>query len=241
MKLQILSDVHFEMHRDHGRSFLESIQPNADVLVLAGDIIQTQMEYELAYVIAYVHSRWKHVIYVAGNHEAYRNDLQLSTKILKYACEKHGNVHLLNNNHKTIDGVKFFGGTGWFPDPAGDPIAVASKSLMNDFVMIRDLEPAIYKLHRQFEQESLRGSPDVVVSHHLPDPRCVAPQYAGSPVNRFFVSDFDVEAVGAKSWIHGHTHTPTDFTIGDTRIISNPLGYPREPNDRFNESLVVEV
>jgi predicted phosphodiesterase len=29
-------------------------------------------------------------------------------------------------------------------------------------------------------------------------------------------------------WIHGHTHTPCQYVVGDTRVICNPIGYPRE-------------
>ena len=39
MRLQLLSDLHFEFHRDGGRSFVDSLDPGGiDVLVLAGDI-----------------------------------------------------------------------------------------------------------------------------------------------------------------------------------------------------------
>jgi predicted phosphodiesterase len=39
MHIQLLSDLHFEFHADHGQSFVESLDPRGvDVLVLAGDI-----------------------------------------------------------------------------------------------------------------------------------------------------------------------------------------------------------
>ena len=39
-----------------------------------------------------------------------------------------------------------------------------------------------------------------------------------------------------KLWVHGHTHSPSDYMVGDTRVVCNPLGYPgerREPNTRL--------
>ena len=31
-----------------------------------------------------------------------------------------------------------------------------------------------------------------------------------------------------KYWIHGHTHIPCQYDLGDTRVVCNPRGYPRE-------------
>jgi predicted phosphodiesterase len=28
--------------------------------------------------------------------------------------------------------------------------------------------------------------------------------------------------------VHGHTHDPCDYMIGETRVICNPRGYPAE-------------
>jgi predicted phosphodiesterase len=39
MRLQLLSDLHFEFHRDGGHAFVDSLDPTGiDVLVLEGDI-----------------------------------------------------------------------------------------------------------------------------------------------------------------------------------------------------------
>jgi hypothetical protein len=42
--------------------------------------------------------------------------------------------------------------------------------------------------------------------------------------------------------IHGHLHRPADYLIGDTRIISNPRGYPDEIKDTsFDPALVLDL
>ena len=31
-----------------------------------------------------------------------------------------------------------------------------------------------------------------------------------------------------KLWVSGHTHTPFDYQVGDTRVIGNPRGFREE-------------
>jgi hypothetical protein len=35
-------------------------------------------------------------------------------------------------------------------------------------------------------------------------------------------------------WVSGHTHHPSDVTVGRSRIVCNPLGYQRIQNEREN-------
>lgn len=244
ISIQIASDLHCEYQRDHGESLFASIKPVGDVLVLAGDIIPTRWEEDLRRIVADVADRWEHVIYVSGNHEMYGGHFKRSLDRLYEVCGEYSNVHFLDNTAVTIKNTRFFGGTGWFPNPIGNPIAMSAREQLNDFYQIADLERYCYDSHRQFEKGALTGNPDVIVSHHLPDQRCVHAKYAGNALNHFFVSDFDVEAIDAKLWIHGHSHTANDLMIGSTRVISNPFGYARlEPDsmNAFREDLVVEV
>lgn len=113
---------------------------------------------------------------------------------------------------------------------------------LGDFRYIRDLYEDIgpaATASRRFLEEAVRPG-DIVITHHLPHPRCIAPQYAGSPLNRFFLHNVAnvVERGDARLWIHGHTHTSVDVTCGGTRVVCNPLGYPRdmpgEPNPAFS-------
>ena len=62
MRIQLLSDLHFEFHRDGGRAFTEALDPSSvDVLVLARDIA-------VAGGIPPPCSRYRdaHVVYVHG-------------------------------------------------------------------------------------------------------------------------------------------------------------------------------
>jgi predicted phosphodiesterase len=68
----------------------------------------------------------------------------------------------------------------------------------------------------------------VVVGHHCPSEQSVAECYKGNLLNAAFRSRLDdfIEArPQIKIWIHGHTHVPFSYWIGDTRVYCNPRGY----------------
>jgi hypothetical protein len=103
---------------------------------------------------------------------------------------------------------------------------------------------ALFREADRFLGKMLFLGHSLVVTPHLPPPRSIAPQYAGSSLNRFFVAEDAaglVERSGDRLWIHGHTHTPCDYVIGETRVVCNPRGYPGELSNGFNRALVVEV
>lgn len=52
-----------------------------------------------------------------------------------------------------------------------------------------------------------------------------------------YIADSRIEA-----WIYGHSHHPTDMMIGNTHLVSNPLGYVFcGENANFNDSALIEV
>jgi Icc-related predicted phosphoesterase len=106
---------------------------------------------------------------------------------------------------------------------------------MMDFHLIEGFEDVVYRENARhlevFGREIRPG--DIVVSHHLPHPQSVNIQFrAGlaSRLNPFFLCDCEALIEGARpaAWIHGHTHTPCDYVVGATRVVCNPIGYPRE-------------
>lgn len=156
------------------------------------------------------------------------------------AAKDFPNVHVLDNQRVSIRGLDFFGGTAWFPPFDGNEQALLAKQFMNDFYMIRNIEKDIYPSNWDF---AVLMDGDVIVSHHLPDQRCVSLRYAGSPLNAFFVADMDVKACGAELWLHGHTHEQVDQVIDGVRVVANPFGYPSEPRQQaaFQEALVITI
>ena len=67
------------------------------------------------------------------------------------------------------------------------------------------------------------------------------PRY--TTMNGAFVSNLDefiLDHPQIALWSHGHTHHCFDYTVGDTRIVCNPLGYPGERSG-FNPDCVVDI
>ena len=134
MKLYILSDLHLEFAPfvpDHHAA------DAADVIVLAGDIhLGTQG-------IAW--AQWtfpdKPVIYVAGNHEFYREDWDALLSALQEQAAR-SNVHFLENAAVTINGIRFLGSTLWtdfefFGIESRAANMALSESRLNDFRLIK--------------------------------------------------------------------------------------------------------
>jgi Icc-related predicted phosphoesterase len=128
-----------------------------------------------------------------------------------------------------IGSQPFFGGTMWFPE---DPMNFLYKRNMCDFEVIRYLSGWVYAENVLFTEAAnqLIHQDSIVVTHHLPSNVCIAPQFKGSNLNRFFVSDQTrlIEEKKPKLWVYGHTHLPYDGLLGETRLICNPFGYPSE-------------
>ena len=228
--------------RDKGAAFLSLWKnPGADTLILAGDITSAVRYDYLDIVFGMLSPLYKHIVYTIGNHECYKTSLVNAWIGVKAVNTKYANVHSLNNESITLDGVLFYGGSAWFPDPNNNPISRNAKKGMNDFWMIKGPENDFYKSNYEFTK-NFDVDADVVVTHHLPIKECVSPKYVGQALNAFFVSEVWEYKAKPKYWLHGHTHEKTDFEYLGTRIIANPRGYPHPSgNPWWNYALVVEV
>ncbi len=245
MKIQLMSDLHLEMHRDHGISFFRTLDPkDVDVLVLAGDITVLRDFYWAQDTFSELCALYKDVVYVQGNHEYYSTSIGTADHHLQAIETGLSNLHVLRLGiSKIIAGKRFIGGTMWFERQKDNRIYCQQ---MNDFHVIGGFDPWVYEQNEQtlagFHANMCAG--DIVVTHHLPSQLSVHPKFQRSSLNRFFVCDVEDLIVAKKPclWIHGHSHEACDYKLGDTRVISNPHGYPHEIIDQpFNSKLVVEV
>lgn len=257
MRIWILSDLHLDVGRV---PWQPSTIPDAEVAVIAGDVCQGLPE-AVDWAARTIGPHME-VVLTAGNHEFYNriHDIELARG--REAAATAG-VHLLEDEAVMIGGVRFCGSTLW-TDYALDGIGCRATAMeaarrgLNDHRRIsatlhpewRRFRPeealAIHQASRRFLDHALDGSPagppHVVVTHHGPAPGSVHPAYEGDPLNPAFVSDLHdlIEARRPTLWVHGHVHANRDYTVGTTRIVCNPHGYPRE-NPGFREDLVIEV
>jgi len=242
MRLLVASDVHTEFHADGGRSFVDDLDPRGiDVLVLAGDIA---VGAHIPAALGLFCERFRDavVVYLHGNHEFYGSSRPEVLELTRRAAERLDNLRWLDVSEATIRGVRFVGAPLWFPDA---PAAAPFKRGMNDFHQIADLEVWVYEENRRARELLDTVLPgDVVVTHHLPSQRSVAPQYRDNPLNPFFVCDVESTILARRPsvWIHGHTHSSLDYVLGETRVVCNPFGYVRyEENREFSFKCTLEV
>lgn len=119
MRLQLVSDLHLERYPD----FVPQAAPDADVLVLAGDIGSYQAGSLLAargdedfglgrFSPLRPGAPWKRVLFVPGNHEFDGIELQSASVRLREVCARLG-LTWLEREAAVIDGVRFLGTTLW--------------------------------------------------------------------------------------------------------------------------------
>ena len=126
MRIQLMSDLHFEFQRDHGASFFEALDPaGIDVLVLAGDICSQST---LQYFLGEFCRRFKEVVFVLGNHEYYQSSRNAVREEMQAAIASNPNLHWLDSSSCEIEGVRFAGGTLWFREAPEGP-----EWALNDF------------------------------------------------------------------------------------------------------------
>jgi len=207
--------------------------------------------------------QFPHVIYVAGNHEFYHGKFYAGIDYLREECAKHPNIYFLECDTKVIDDVTFIGATLWTDMNKGDPLTMhAIEGMMNDFRIIRNDK-------RNYAPMSARDVVDrhartlsyfkivlteqhnkkfVVVGHHSPSFQSMHPAYAHETLmNGGYHSDlseFILDHPQIKLWVHGHTHHPFDYVIGETRIVCNPRGYENDDygeDTGWNPNIVLEV
>ena len=195
--------------------------------------------------------QFPHVIYVMGNHEFYHGKFYAAIDYMREECAKYPNIYLLEQDTKIIDDVTFVGGTLWTNMNKRDPLTMhAIEGMMNDFRIIRNdkrnyaamsaLDVAIrHDRTLQYFKLMLAENKDkkcVVVGHHSPSFQSCHPMYGNDTLmNGGYHSDlseFIMDHPQVKLWVHGHTHHPFDYTIGETRVVCNPRGYE---NDGYSE------
>lgn len=265
LKIRPLNDLHLEF----GSFTIPSLPEDKDtVLILAGDIdvdSSERFEFELLSFLTNTSKQFREVIMILGNHEYYHGSLIFTPKKLKKLTKNLSNVHVLDNEHITIDDVLFVGSTLWTDFNKGDPLVMHAAGYgMNDFRIIRTgtidapymrkITPNdILKIHEESKKyvfdtiakEKPNHRKVVLIIHHAPTYKSVHPKYTGDMLNGAFVSDLSNEILDTEPdlIIHGHVHDSFDYTVGYyTRVLCNPRGYQgREMNLNFDPYLRVEI
>jgi predicted MPP superfamily phosphohydrolase len=252
-----LYDKNSDKVKDHIKTLIPVLPTDKKtVLIVAGDLATARRPNRIATFFELVVPRFKHVIYVLGNHEHYGVDIAdthniitttLSSEHVKLDMSK---LTVIGNTPERIkiDDVTFIGATMWTDYNGGnsksakviEKYIVDHKTIKNGDSTFttkhaREIHLATLQIFAQWMTE-LAGEKVVVITHHLPSFRAVDPQYMlDEPcitLNAAFASDLDAFILKYQPnfWFFGHTHTSYSGKIGNTGLECNPFGYPVENN-----------
>lgn len=238
MTIQYCSDLHLELPENVKWLKANPLVPTADILVLAGDIIPfTEME-QCADFFSYLSDHFKATYWLPGNHEYYGGDIAQRSDDFRENIRS--NVYLLNNQVEQLDGVTLIFSTLWsYISPAAEwGIARA----VTDYRMIHHHGERFRPLHANrlhqecwtFLQSSIAAAANtriLVTTHHVPTFQHYPRPFKGSIINEAFATELSdyIEQSPIQVWIYGHHHQNTpEFLIGNTRMLTNQLGYVRK-------------
>lgn len=244
MELTLFSDLHLE-HFNACQIFEVG---TGDVLVLAGDILTAKHLKTNGYLknvylrfLKDCSENYKDIIYIDGNHSFYGYNYEGTVKTI--ASYLPNNFHYLENSKVSIGDYVFMGGVLWTDHNKENPLnMMENRCVMNDYSNIRitanyrKLNPEdtlrIHKetkLYLETQLEEHKDDKVIVVTHMAPSYQSVDPIYKTSSYNSAYCSDLDdwiLERPQIKYWFHGHMHSPSDYKIGECRVMCNPKGYP---------------
>jgi hypothetical protein len=240
VNIQLLSDLHLETE-----AFEPAPQPEAEVLVLAGDIDSTWRGYE-------AFADWPvPVLAVAGNHEFDGRDLDQAWPALRQHCGRFG-ITLLERDSVTLTSragrrLRFLGTVRWC-DFDGLGIAQRPRAMRAGAYFQRVM--AATQGGAPFDAEAVRrealackdwlaaalaepalGRWDatVAITHFAPSLRSADPRYGPVPSSASFCNADDALLPRAALWLHGHLHCRHDYTLTHadgqcTRVASQARG-----------------
>ena len=271
MRVSLVSDLHLEFGYQElpGGEVLILAGDIAEVRSISKHHHSTKViqdtpieEYRCSEFFKHECAKYEQVFMVLGNHEFYHSRFDKTYNELKSILPK--NVTLLENEVVNYKGVMFMGATLWTDLNKGDPITVYTvKDYMNDYRAIQNFYPSKGLYHKLLPQDTVdahrktkeyfkfmlsehRDKPFVVITHMAPSFASVNEKFIReTTMNGAFASDlseFILDNENIKVWVHGHMHDPSDYMIGDTRVIANPRGYAgHEDTSGFKSDFYFEV
>jgi hypothetical protein len=248
MLARLGSDFHLEQFRGRDLQALEiDLLPKDPrdkdaVLILAGDI--SSIPDQLVGFIKLIEPRFKHVLFIPGNHEYYRHDytawnLEVRDRMAEHLANT--TAALGDVQVKILNGVRYIFSTLWAD---GGKDSIDRKNVERglwDFTVIKHSGRAftvagMIKIHKQHKKDIIFAlkipfeGKTVVVTHHMPSYRLCHPRF-GNEINGGFASNCDdilAYDFAPNVWMHGHTHDKINLRLWKTLILCNPSGYTGE-------------
>jgi predicted phosphohydrolase len=235
LKIQYASDLHLEFPRNSKFIKENPLQPVGDILVLSGDIVPFAVMDKFDDFFSYLADHFQHTYWLPGNHEYYHFDIADKCGVLNERIRN--NVTLVNNTSVVQNEVNILFSTLWSQINVSHQWQIERS--LNDFHQIKykgshftsEKYNALHYDSLDFIKQSVNqfnGEKIVVFSHHCPTFLNYPPKYKGDALNEAFATELHdfIETSNIAFWGYGHHHCNTpDFFIGNTRLITNQLGY----------------
>lgn len=256
MNIQIASDLHLEFPEN--RKWLKDnpLLPVGEVLLLAGDIISDKHKKKAKFFYDYIESKFKLIISIMGNHEFYYG--QVNYAYPSYNKVIANNHYKLNNQICIFEDIKIISSTLWSYIPkdkekylykiVNDYKLIYKKEYSDKINIMIDETNYFNKISIDFLKEELNKNFNgkiIILTHHLPSFKCIIKDYDDVDNMKYaFASDLDYLVMENKInlWVFGHIHESVDLKIGNTRFVSNPLGYMEEnQKNNFKRDFCINV
>jgi 3',5'-cyclic AMP phosphodiesterase CpdA len=259
MKILIYSDLHNEFE-----PFAPDLQScrAADVIVLAGDTDIRLHGVDWAKRLS-EQAGDKPVIMVAGNHEFYGGKFNSVVEAMREAT-RGTQVHVLEDEVLTLNGVRFLGSTLWTDFKLNGADEAMLQALIDARYRMSDYRTVLFDLpdfYRKLEPEDTMrrhiqsriwlerqlavpfDGATVVVTHHAPSRLSLARSDMDEAVTPSYASALEtLMSERLNLWLHGHIHRSADYRLHGTRVVSNPRGYlPFAPNPDFDPKKLISL
>jgi hypothetical protein len=240
VQIQLLSDLHLE-----SEDFDPLPHPEAEVLVLAGDIDATWRGYARF-------ADWPvPVLVVAGNHEFDGRELHQAWPALREHCAGLG-ITLLERESLVLRSragrrVRFLGSVRWCDFDAFGPdqrkramragayfqrvMGATQGGQSFDATAVRSeaLACRAWLAAALAEPAKIHWDATVAITHFAPSLLSLDPRYGVQPSSACFCNADDELLPGADVWLHGHLHCRLDYHVEHadgrrTRVVSQARG-----------------
>lgn len=215
--------------------------PGVDTLIVAGDI-SDDMALSLAYLKIWK-LRYKHVLFVDGNHEHKHVMPRLySSHTIGNEMKKpeYKGIFYLPTKPFMINHTAFIGISGWWNYYGGK--GEDDKNLKVRIIQQASLDCAYLKQMLYHLEINTHIERIVVITHAVPTKSCTHPEYIGREYNGLMQEIIDSgEYKKLTHWIFGHTHTRYNKTENGIKLVCNPRGTPGDYGRVFykQETLVI--